>query len=126
MPKYKHPTCPICGQPGEWTQNKVKYGRNYGKSYMCYWCPDHQTFVGCHKNTRTPLGTMATQENLNWRRKAHAVFDPYWKSGPLDRSRAYELLTEELGEDKQVHIGEADIDMCKRIISAMETGLKEK
>lgn len=34
--------CPVDGKPAPWVENKAKYGRNYGKSYMCYYCAEHE------------------------------------------------------------------------------------
>lgn len=119
--------CPECGKPGEWAENKVKYGHNIGRSYMCYWCPSCRTFVGCHNNTRKPLGTMANQETLNWRRKAHHLFDRMWnpklqppnavrnRKNRYSRGKAYKWLANEFGLD-EIHIGESDSVRCKEII----------
>ncbi len=40
--------CPKCGKEARWVSNEEVYGRRYGKSYMCYWCPD------CECHTPTP------------------------------------------------------------------------
>lgn len=106
--------CPKCNKEAPWVENKEKYGKNYGKSYMCYFCKPCGTYVGCHNNTRKPLGTMADKELMQWRMKAHKVFDPLWKEGKLTRRQAYNLLRNSFG--KYIHIGESDIEMCKSII----------
>jgi len=106
--------CPYCKKEAKWCENKERYGKNYGKSYMCYWCKDCDSYVGCHNNTRKPLGTMANKELRDWRMKAHAHIDPYWKSGKLSRGQVYELLKKKFG--KEIHIGESDIELCKAII----------
>ena len=86
---------------------------------MCYYCKPCNAYVGTHKNTTKPLGTMANHELRYWRRKAHAVFDPLWKSGKMSRQRAYEMLNNHFG--KEVHIGESDIEMCQEIIKSITT-----
>jgi hypothetical protein len=105
--------CPYCGKEAKWCENKEIYGKNYGKSYMCYYCKECNAYVGCHKNTRKPLGTMANAELREWRKKAHANIDPLWKSGSIKRKTVYKLLNKFFG--KEIHIGGSDIEMCKRI-----------
>lgn len=107
--------CPYCGKPAEWVENKAIYGKNYGKSYMCYYCKPCNAYVGCHNNTRKPLGIMANSETREWRKKAHANFDPLWKRKGGNRDRAYHLLKKHFG--KEIHIGESDIETCKQIIT---------
>lgn len=123
--------CPYCNQEAIWTENKAIYGKNYGSSYMCYLCKPCNAYVGCHKNTRKPLGTMANAETREWRKKAHAAFDPTWKydtnvysgtstqkcqgkSQNIRRSKAYDNLSKHFG--REIHIGESDIETCKKII----------
>lgn len=110
--------CPYCNKPAIWTENKAVYGRNYGNSYMCYYCKPCGAYVGCHNNTRQPLGTMANKELRQWRMQVHAILDPIWKTGQLKRKHVYARLKEYFG--KPVHVGESDIEMCKRIIQHLQ------
>lgn len=107
--------CPFCLNPAKWVENKEVYGRNYGKSIMMWLCKPCDAYVGCHNNTKKPLGTMANKETRKWRKKAHATFDPLWKSGKTTREKAYKFLKIQFG--REVHIGESDIETCKRIIA---------
>ena len=113
--KEKKIKCPYCGNEAKWCENKEIYGKNYGKSYMCYFCEPCNAYVGCHNNTTEPLGTMANKELRDWRIKAHNAFDSLWKTGFITRNEAYKILENEFG--KEIHIGESDIETCKRIIS---------
>lgn len=110
--------CPKCNKPAPWVENKEKYGRNYGKSYMCYFCKPCGTYVGCHNNTEKPLGTMADKETMEWRKKAHNVIDPLWKSGVYKRKEIYQMLSLEFRTE--IHIGESNIKRCKEIIEFIE------
>lgn len=110
--------CPYCKKTAEWCENKKIYGKNYGKSYMCYYCKNCDAYVGCHQNTRKPLGTMANKELRKWRIKTHSIIDPLWKSGKLKRHEVYKKLKKILG--KEVHVGESDIDTCKKIINLIK------
>lgn len=107
--------CPYCGKPAKWVSNKVVYGRPYGKSYMIWCCGDCDAYVGCHGNTKVPLGTMANAELREWRKKAHNRIDPFWKNGDLTRAEVYGFLKEHFG--REIHIGESDIETCKRIVA---------
>lgn len=109
--------CPYCGKPSKWCDNKEVYGKRYGKSYMCYWCKYCDAYVGCHQNSRRPLGTMANKELRGWRMKAHRLVDPLWQGGGYKRRTVYLRLSEAFG--KQVHIAESDIETCKEIIKTV-------
>jgi hypothetical protein len=106
--------CPYCGKPAEWVENREIYGKNYGKSYMMWLCRKDDAYVGCHQNTRKPLGTIANKELREWRKKAHAHIDPIWQSEEMARGQVYAKLAKVFG--REIHIGEADIETCKKIL----------
>lgn len=110
--------CPYCNKEAAWVSNEVVYGRRYGKSYMCYYCRDCDAYVGCHQNSRTPLGTMANKELRKKRMEVHAVLDPIWKSGKRSRKKVYRMLRDAFGEE--VHVGEADLERCDEIIKTIK------
>ena len=110
--------CPYCHKPAEWVENKEVYGRNYGKSVMIWLCRPCWAYVGCHENTKRPKGSMANKEMRDWRVKAHAKFDPLWKTGTMHRAKAYSLLKNRFGKD--IHIGESDVETCKSIINFID------
>lgn len=107
--------CPYCGREAEWVANKEIYGRNYGRSYMIWLCRPCDAYVGCHGNTKRPLGTMANKSLRETRVMAHSVIDPLWKSGQYTRSVVYQRLADAFGEE--VHIGESDEDRCFEIMA---------
>ena len=107
--------CPYCGNAAEWVSNAAIYGRTYGKSYMVYLCRPCNAYVGCHNNTTKPLGTMANAELREWRVKAHNHIDPLWQSGEMKRSDVYAWLNRHFGKD--IHIGESDVETCRKILS---------
>ena len=67
--------CDYCGRETEYVDSKVIYGKSYGKIYLCRNC---MAYVGVHKGTDKPLGRLANAELRNWKKAAHAVFDPLW------------------------------------------------
>jgi hypothetical protein len=79
---------------------------------MMWFCRKDDAYVGCHNNTTRPLGVMANKELRGWRIKAHDHVDQLWKT---KRLTLYRRLNDWFG--KEVHIGEADIDMCRQIIA---------
>lgn len=109
--------CPYCNKEAIWCDNSVIYGKRYGKSYMCWYCPCG-AYVGCHNNTRKALGTMANKETRNWRIKAHDAVDPLWQSSKYSRSKVYRMLSDMFG--MPVHIGSSDIETCKDIIRSAD------
>ncbi len=106
--------CPYCNKQANWVSNEKIYGRRYGKSYMAWWCDPCNAYVGCHCNTKIPLGTMANKELREWRMKAHQKIDPLWTSKQLSRKEVYQKLKDYFG--REIHIGETDIETCKEII----------
>lgn len=61
---------------------------------------------------------MANKELRGWRVKAHNVIDPLWKSLGWKRNEVYEMLRKHFG--RTIHIGESDIETCKKIIETYE------
>lgn len=110
--------CPYCAKEAHWVENKEIYGKNYGKSYMMWLCKSCDAYVGCHNNTRQPLGTLANKELRELRKQAHAVFDPFWKEWGMKRQDAYKMLSAKFG--KQMHIGESTKEECMAIIKVFQ------
>lgn len=106
--------CPSCNKPALWTNNSLVYGRSYGKSYMCYYCKDCDYMVGCHNNTRKPLGTMVGKELRQLRRAVHTKIDPLWQSEKIKRGHLYARISKQLGFT--FHTGEANEEICKKIL----------
>ena len=107
--------CPYCGKEAVWCENKAIYGKNYGRSYMCYYCKPCNAYVGCHQNSRRPLGTMANASLRELRKQAHSLFDPIWRERAQGgRGKLYAEISRHFG--KEIHIGESDEATCKQII----------
>lgn len=85
---------------------------------MVWYCKDCDAYVGCHNNTKTPLGIMANRELREWRIKAHAAIDPLWKTGFMTRKEVYALLEGYFG--KPIHMGESTIEICQLVIAYVE------
>src|SRR3990167_5638953 len=109
--------CPYCQKEALWCENKTIYGRNFGDSYMVWLCKPCGAYVGCHNNTQQPKGTLANKEMREWRIKAHAVIDPLWQTNKYKRGTVYARLKDAFG--KEIHVGEADVQLCKDIIKTV-------
>ena len=110
--------CPYCERPAVFVDSSEVYnGRSYGMIYLCKPC---WAYVGVHKGTDKPLGRLADAELRRWKIKAHAVFDPLWKTKQMSRGAAYRHLQNKLGIPKaDCHIGMFDVDTCKRVIEVL-------
>lgn len=107
-------TCDYCGQPAQLIDSAIVYGRSYGLIYFCASC---RAWVGVHKGTKKPLGRLANAELREWKKKAHAAFDPIWKQGHMRRNDAYAWLSKQMNlPESQTHIGMFDICDCKKVI----------
>lgn len=105
--------CPDCG-----SQMRLR-----DSSYGLFWgCTSYPWCRGIHnarEGTGEPCGVPTTMAGRAARRKAHAAFDPIWKSGRMTRPEAYQWLQRELGlTARQCHIGAFDEKMCARVIEA--------
>ena len=77
-------------------------------------------YVGCHGKKGRPLGILADSNLRRWKMAAHKSFDPIWRYGKYSRDSAYLWLSEKLEINKSdCHIGMFDVDMCKKVISAV-------
>jgi len=96
---------------------------------MIWICRPCNAYVGVHKNNQEyiPLGRLANAELRSWKEKAHSAFDPMWKakirrdgcSKSKARKAGYKWLADQLGiKASDCHIGEFDIDSCKKVIKA--------
>lgn len=115
--------CPFCHRPAVWCENKEVYGRNFGKSYMIWLCKPCDAYVGCHQNTKKPLGTMANAHTREMRRRVHAVIDPIWKSGKISRKKLYRLIS--IYTAKQYHTAECTVQDCEAILNINFNSLLE-
>lgn len=106
--------CTYCGNEAEWISNEAIYGYRAGESWMIWLCRDCDAWVGCHRNTTRPLGTIANKELRGLRVAAHNHIDRLWRSGRYKRTTVYLAL--ELVFGRVIHIGQADEETCRRIL----------
>lgn len=96
-----------CSVNVEFASNARLYGREFGKWPKCYICNDCGASVGCHPNTRIPLGRMANRKTRALRAKAHASFDKLWRGGYMTRDQSYTWLANQLNiEPSECHMSQ--------------------
>lgn len=111
------PLCPYCGSTAVLRDSRMIYKRSYGPIWICPKYPECDSYCGCHKGTKQPLGRLANRELREAKKAAHAVFDRLWKSGEMTRKSAYRWLARKLGmRHYDCHIGEFDLALCQRVV----------
>ena len=106
--------CQYCGNAAQLVDSRAVYKKSYGNIWICYPC---DAYVGCHKGTYKPKGSLANIELRKARIRAHDAFDYYWKTGNISRKRAYLWLADRLGiKFNDCHIGMFDIETCDRVV----------
>ncbi len=113
-----YPPCPYCLSPTEKRDSAIIYGKSYGDVQICTAYPKCDAFVGCHKASGEPKGTLANAELREWRKRAHAAFDWRWMSGKMKRSSAYAWLSKATGIAPDLcHIGMMGISECQKVVA---------
>ena len=119
-----NPSCPYCQRSSEQVDGTEIYGSRpdlAGRTF--YLCRPCEAWVGTHRGTTTPLGTLANADLRRARSEAHAAFDPLWKgaeAGPArfpNRTAAYAWLAEAAGLSRErCHIAMMDLETCRRVV----------
>jgi hypothetical protein len=108
------PMCPIHGDTADLMSDAVIYGTQFGMVWKCR-ADGCDYRVGAHRDSNAPKGTMANGSTREARKRAHAVFDGWWKRQSMKRGEAYRELLARTGIS---HIGESSVDECQRVIDA--------
>ncbi|MGG6445723.1 zinc-finger-containing protein [Pseudobacillus badius] len=109
-------TCPYCGNAAKFMTSKEFYGKDYGSNlYVCKPCDAR---IGTHRNSKTPLGTLANDELRRLRITCHSLIDPYWKYGKYSRSEVYRRMSKAMNlPQEKTHIGMFNKEQCLKLIS---------
>ena len=111
------PICPYCGATATLIDSAEIYGKSYGWSWKCPTCAD--VYVGCHRGSTVPLGTLANPSLRLARCRAHAAFDKIWKRVG-SRDQAYAWLAEKLEiPSESCHIAMMDEQTCTKVCELM-------
>lgn len=110
--------CQYCKEPAILVDSAEVYnGRSYGPIWICRPCG---AYVGVHRKTNHPKGSLAKAPLRAARKRAHAAFDPLWRSKEMTRSAAYKWLASQLGIRKErCHIAYFDEVECDQVVEIM-------
>lgn len=113
--------CKYCGGIVRLIPASTVYGEATQRLGMAhefvYQCQNCNARVGCHKGTTRPLGDVANEVLRLKRMETHRVFDTFWKSRHMTRSKAYKWLSEQLDIPREeAHIGGFEMDTCEKLI----------
>lgn len=114
--------CFHCNQQSELVDGRTIYPHRPDLARKQFWlCRPCNAYVGCHKGGTRTFGSPANAELREYRKAAHAAFDPIWTSGEMKRGDAYAWLAQRLGlGGDNVHIGHACKDLCAMVVQVCE------
>ncbi len=122
--KKKQIYCPYCGAKATLRPARAVYGdaaKTDGYLYVCDRYPECDSYVGAHKTTKLPMGTLANGNLRHKRIEAHKAFDWMWKSGLMKKWQAYKWMQGKLAlTDEQAHIAKFSEYMCDQLIAECE------
>ena len=86
MSKRKHKPPECCGSPAKLVMGGRIYPHRIDLHELYFYlCESCGAYVGCHGKTKRAKGTPAGPELRAARMRAHAAFDPLWKTGSRSR-----------------------------------------
>ena len=118
--------CPYCHGIAHLTPASEIYGPDTKEEwlYVCCHYPACNSYVGVHKGTTRPLGTLANGDLRNKRIKAHKMFDLIWRNNVMNRKAAYKWMSDKLCLPYEyAHIGCFSEYMCDQLIDACKDAL---
>lgn len=116
--------CSYCGKEAKLVNgNEIYHNREDLFDRFFYFCQDCNAYVGCHKITKNPLGTLANKELRDKRKFLHKTFDRIWQEGKISRTEAYNKLAKFLKISKsKCHIGKFGIRQCDYVLNLLKDG----
>lgn len=112
------PICPYCQQHSVEVDGMAIYKHRPDLAHLrFYLCSPCDAYVGTHRGTRKPLGTLANANLRRLRNMAHAAFDPLWNAEGMPRKSAYAWLAQSMGlRDDECHIAMFNEERCKMTV----------
>lgn len=106
--------CEHCAGKVELVSHTEIYSREYGDWPYAYLCTGCGAYVGLHPNTDIPLGTLATPEMREARKRGKGVFLALSKRFS-DRNTQYKWLAERMGiPASECHWGLFTVEQAKQ------------
>jgi hypothetical protein len=118
--------CPHDSGPVKFVPNDVIYGRSTGDWPWALMCLSCKAYVGLHRFTGIPVGTLATQEIREARKQAKEAFDTLCKGGQMTLDQAYRWLAYAIGvpNPDDCRIGRLDASQCEAASAAVKDWLE--
>lgn len=93
--------------------------------FVCSRYPKCDSYVGVHRNTLKPMGTLANSELRIKRIAAHKAFNTLWESGLMKKWQAYKWMAAKFAlNSKQAHIAMFSEYMCDELISTCKQAME--
>lgn len=113
--------CPYCGRNARIRPASYVYGQDTLDTesflYVCDGYPACDAYVGAHKESRLPKGTLANGRLRHKRILAHRALDAIWKRGYMTRHSAYIWLQTKLFlREQDMHIAKFSDYYCEQTI----------
>ena len=126
--KRKTIKCPYCGAQAFLRPSSAVYGMNAHPGeylYVCSRYPACDSYVGVHRKSMLPMGSLANGDLRNKRIHAHKVFDRLWQNGIMEKWQAYQWMQAKFGlSSEQAHIAKFSEYMCDQLIRICEQALE--
>lgn len=95
--------------------------------YVCSGYPSCDSYIGAHKKSMRPMGTMADSNLRNKRIEAHRALDAIWKNGYMTKHSTYIWLQNRLNlREKDTHIGKFSYYLCEQTIRECTDYIKSR
>ena len=117
--KRKNLKCPYCGSTAVLQKASLVYGVNAIDEhlYVCSHYPECNSYVGVHKGTLIPKGTLANGDLRNKRIQTHKVFSQLWRNGIMNKKQAYRWMQYKFClSPEQAHIGQFSEYRCDELM----------
>lgn len=120
--------CPYCNKEAILQSGKELYpAYERLSSDIFYVCVPCAAWVGTHKQSGVPLGTLAKKELRAARMRAHDLFAEVMRLKGLKRGELYSLLAKELSIPKgQTHFGMFTLERCAQAQNILRLKLEVK
>ncbi|WP_113675887.1 zinc-finger-containing protein [Vallitalea guaymasensis] len=115
-------TCPYCNSGTNFIERRKVFSGGEGNIYICLNYPECNSYVGVHKNTVIPLGSLANKELRLLRKECHYYFDYLYRKKAKQgycfaKNKAYKWLSDAMMiQLDKAHIGMFGIEECNRAI----------
>lgn len=119
--------CPYCGRNAVLRPASYVYGDKAIDEYLyvCSAYPECNSYVGVHKGTLKPKGTLANGDLRNKRIHAHKKLAKLWENGIMSKKQAYRWIQDKFClSSQQAHIGQFSEYRCDELMRECDKALK--